>query len=166
MAADTYYFLLSPSACLICTSSLRWPAAIFSAECFLLVMAEDKRRLKIRSISMDFRFESPGECWALWKDSERATKGKTPKKKKSILDDLWTKGYFFSGHTYNHFCQNKHCRTFFGASFLSASYTTKSKFPFLSSLTALWIRNLIIGHKTGPLRKFPFLIYNNFSLLG
>lgn len=83
MAADTYYFLLSPSACLICTSSLRWPAAIFSAECFLSVMAEDKRGLKIRSISMDFRFESPGECWALWKDSERATKGKTPKEKKN-----------------------------------------------------------------------------------
>lgn len=99
MAADTYYFLLSPSVCLICTSSLRWPAAIFSAECFLSVMAEDKRGLKIRSISMDFRFESPGECWALWKDSERATKGKTPKKKKSqFLMIFGPKVLFFRTH--------------------------------------------------------------------
>lgn len=79
MTADTHHFLLSPSVRLIPTSSLQWPAAIFSTKCFLSVMTKDKRGLNIRSISMDFRFKSPGEHWALWKDSERATKGTTSK---------------------------------------------------------------------------------------
>lgn len=103
VAADTHHFLLSSSVRLIRTSSLRWPAAIFSTECFLLVMTEDKRGLNIRSISMDFRFESPGERWALWKDSERATKGKTSKhQRKKKINPIWfmVQGYvFFSGYT-------------------------------------------------------------------
>lgn len=83
------------------------------------------RGLNIRSISMDFRFESPGECWALWKNSTRATKGKTSKHrgegKKSIPYDLWFKGYaFFSQDTSKkHFCQCKYCSTFVVVAFIS-----------------------------------------------
>lgn len=122
VAADTNYAFL-PSVC--CESSLQWPAAIFWTQCFLLVVAEDKRGLNIRSISMDFRFESPGECWALWKNSARATKGKTSKhqgeEKKSIPYDLWFKGYaFFSQDTYKKTLL--YCNTFVVVVFISDSY--------------------------------------------
>lgn len=54
------FFLLS-----VVKAAYNDPQLYFEPECFLLVVAADKRGLNIRSISMDFRFESPGERWAL-----------------------------------------------------------------------------------------------------
>lgn len=173
MAADTHYFLLSPSVRLICTSSLRWPPAIFLTECFLSVMTEDKRGLNIRSISMDFRFESPGERWALWKDSERATKGKTSKhQRKKKINSIWfmvQRLCLFSGYTYNHFCQHKHCNMFLWCHLCLQVMTQTQNFisrpppPLMRSKYSISFLCMKLDHST--ISFFNFEYFFTFGLL-
>lgn len=130
------------------------------------------RGLNIRSISMDFRFESPGECWALWKDSERATKDKTSKhqRKKKKNQFLMINGpkvtvYLFFQDTHKTTSVNTNIVIRFCGVISVCKLWHKVKISFPPPYCTLNTRSRSCARNwTTVLLKFPFLIYNNFSL--